>query len=266
MNSHKDQLLNHLYPLRKELLNHPLYQEINEIETLQLFMEHHVFAVWDFMSLLKKLQIKLTCTSIPWIPNGKPKTRRLINEIVFAEESDIDAQGNTASHFEMYLSAMVSAGASTDSTKRYIDFLTQGIHWKEAAQLAQIPNNALQFISFTMNLIENGEIHEIAASFTLGREDLIPGMFTEIVQDLNQQQELEPMLYYLERHIELDGDEHGDLAWEMLVELCGNDEKKWEEAKFAAANSLKARIELWNGILKISQEQKKRFYSQTNLI
>ncbi len=256
MNSQKDQLLEYLSPLREQLLNHPLYQEINELETLHLFMEHHVFAVWDFMSLLKKLQLELTCTTIPWIPKGEPKTRRLINEIVFGEESDVDANGNTSSHYEMYISAMRSAGASTNSVELFVRSLQEGMTWREASEVAQVPYDANRFISFTMNSIESGKLHEVAASFALGREDLIPGMFTGIVRDLNQNQQLEPMLYYLERHIELDGDEHGDLAWEMLFELCGNDKLKWAEAKQAAANSLLERIQLWDGILKLSRKQK----------
>ena len=57
-----------LVPLKDALLNHPLYRRIDTLPALRLFMEHHVFAVWDFMSLLKELQRRLCCTTVPWAP------------------------------------------------------------------------------------------------------------------------------------------------------------------------------------------------------
>src|ERR1700760_2966336 len=102
-------------PLRKQLIEHPLYKHINSLNELSVFMEHHVFAVWDFMSLLKALQQKLTCTTLPWMPAGNANTRYLINEIVTGEESDIDEYGNRTSHFELYLKAMAQAGASAEA-------------------------------------------------------------------------------------------------------------------------------------------------------
>ena len=78
-------------PLRQEIINHKVYSVINDIDDLKIFMEYHVFAVWDFMSLLKSLQNNLTCTNIPWFPVGSAETRYLINEIVAGEESDIDS-------------------------------------------------------------------------------------------------------------------------------------------------------------------------------
>ena len=70
-----------LQPQTKELLNHPLYSKIISPEHLRCFMEHHIFAVWDFMSLLKALQEKLTKTTTPWYPVGNPELRYLINRI-----------------------------------------------------------------------------------------------------------------------------------------------------------------------------------------
>ena len=90
-------------PQQDTLLHHPLYNKIRTVEDLQLFLQHHVFAVWDFMSLLKALQNKLTCTSTPWMPVGNPETRYLINEIVLAEETDIDQDGRRRSHYELYM-------------------------------------------------------------------------------------------------------------------------------------------------------------------
>ncbi|MFD1044434.1 DUF3050 domain-containing protein [Kibdelosporangium lantanae] len=95
---------------RDRVVKHPLYAALNTHEAIVTFMEHHVFAVWDFMSLLKSLQRNLTCTTVPWIPTGPTGSRRLINDIVMVEESDELGDG-FISHFELYVNGMRDAGA-----------------------------------------------------------------------------------------------------------------------------------------------------------
>ena len=94
-----------LIPYREEITNHNLYKRLKSVNDIAVLMEHHVYAVWDFMSLLKALQSNLTCTSSPWKPVGDSAVRRLINSIVLEEESDVDADGVPSSHYEMYLDA-----------------------------------------------------------------------------------------------------------------------------------------------------------------
>ncbi len=98
MQEHLDKIKANIEPLRQQIIHHKVYSAIRTIEDLNVFMEHHVFAVWDFMSLLKSLQNKLTCTSVPWFPRGDADSRFLINEIVVGEESDIDSHGIRKSH------------------------------------------------------------------------------------------------------------------------------------------------------------------------
>lgn len=238
-------------PLRKQLIEHPLYKHINSVDELSVFMEHHVFAVWDFMSLLKSLQQKLTCTNVPWMPIGSANTRYLINEIVTGEESDLDEHGNRISHFELYLKAMEQAGSSANAINDLFDELNYGKQVDEALIIANIPKAARKFVQHTFDVIETGKSHIIAAVFTFGREDLIPGMFINIVKELNEQLpgKVETLLYYLQRHIEIDGDHHSNLAYEMTAELCGDDDQKWHEAFIAVIEALTARIALWDGIL-----------------
>ena len=102
-----ERLQQSLRPLRDQLFNHEVYRSIKTPDDLRTFMEHHVFAVWDFMSLLKALQRHLTGVTIPWLPQGDRNARRLINEIVLDEESDEDGEGGYISHFELYRAAMV---------------------------------------------------------------------------------------------------------------------------------------------------------------
>lgn len=241
-----------LVPLRKEIVEHKVYNVINSIEDLRIFMRFHVYAVWDFMSLLKSLQINLTCTSIPWFPVGAGSTRALINEIVAGEESDIDASGSQKSHFEMYLDAMEQCGADTTEIMSFISALQQGSTFEQAYEIAGTPYEAREFVNFTFSLIDSGQSYAQAAAFTFGREDLIPNMFTAMVTDLDKKfpDQISFFKYYLDRHIEVDGDHHSRLALEMTAALCGQKEEYWENAKLCSMESLRQRSRLWDGIHK----------------
>ncbi|MCK5809769.1 MAG: DUF3050 domain-containing protein [Cocleimonas sp.] len=239
-----------LVSLRHQLLTHALYQNINSIEDLQIFMESHVFAVWDFMSLLKSLQMHLTMTSIPWIPKGDPLLRRFINEIVLAEESDLTVLNIPMSHFEMYVEAMSEVGAKTSKIEMLIEhFLKNKEYNKINAKI--FPSQASKaFTDFTFQVIATNKPHLIASSFTFGRENLIPDMFIEIVKKLNvaSNTKYNKLVYYLDRHIEIDGDEHGPMATKMIKKLCGDDASKWEESLQVAKEALTKRVLLWDSI------------------
>jgi len=237
-------------PLRVKLLEHPLYARLQTLENLQVFMGHHVFAVWDFMSLLKALQRQLTCINVPWVPQGDPAVRALINQIVVGEESDCGPDGRPNSHFELYLEAMQEAGAATAEMDKFIRLLCDGVEVDAALAAVQAPKCVRDFVAGSFGVIREGKIHAVAAAFTYGREDLIPSMFGELVTSLNTQfpGRVETLRYYLDRHIELDGDEHGELGRQMVASLCGNDPHRWEEAREAAVRALEQRLAFWDGI------------------
>jgi uncharacterized protein YggL (DUF469 family) len=239
-----------LVSLRHQLLTHELYQNINSIEDLQIFMESHVFAVWDFMSLLKSLQTHLTMTSIPWIPKGDPLLRRFINEIVLAEESDLTVSNTPMSHFEMYIEAMSEVGATTSKIEMLIEhFLEKKEYNKIEAKI--FPSQASKaFTDFTFQIIATNKPHLIASSFTFGRENLIPDMFIEIVKKLNGEcnKKYNKLVYYLDGHIEIDGGEHGPMATKMIKKLCGDDANKWKESLEVAKEALTKRVLLWDSI------------------
>jgi len=221
------------------------------LDDLHQFMEQHVFAVWDFMSLLKALQQTLTCTSIPWIPVGNANTRYLINEIVTGEESDIDEQGIRTSHFELYLRAMQQTGSEAKSIYNLLQELKEGKTIDEALLIADIPVAARDFVQHTFKVIAENKPHILASVFTFGREDLIPDIFIKMVREIsvNFPGKVDLLMYYLERHIEVDGDHHSKLAYQMTADLCGDDDEKWKEATIAVKQALQARIDLWDGIL-----------------
>jgi hypothetical protein len=237
----------HIAPLRERLTNHPLYASIRTPEHLRLFMQSHVFAVWDFMCLLKALQSNLTCTTAPWSPTPFPASRRFINEIVFCEESDLFA-GRAISHFELYLEAMQQAGADTAPIRALLATIT---HTTFNPTAIDAPAAAHAFVSSTFRTIHSGNLAAMAAAFTFGREDVIPDIFRNLVRDLNAQHagELNKFVWYLERHIEVDGEDHGPLSLRMVADLCGNDDTLWQQATKAAASAIEARLALWDGIL-----------------
>ena len=242
MNKNIQHINTQISEYKKAVVNHPLYSQLNTIEDVQKLMEIHVYAVWDFMSLLKGLQIELTCTTLPWKPVGDTKIRRLINSIVLEEESDVDSAGNPSSHYEMYLDAMKECGANTNEIDKFVNSVSD-------LNLPKVNTAIDSFLATTFDILNSGEPHKIAAAFTFGREDLIPDMFTSIVNDLNQEYKLDKFVYYLERHIELDGGEHGPLALQLITDLCGEDNQKWEEVSQTAKDCLKARVKLWDAIL-----------------
>jgi Protein of unknown function (DUF3050) len=238
-----------LRPLYDRLASHPLYGSFETVEDLHVFMEMHVFAVWDFMALLKTLQRGLTCVEVPWVPSEFATSRRLINEIVLGEESDMYG-AEALSHFELYLRAMRECGASTIAIEALMASLRDGAPWERALAMSGAPDAAQQFVRATFAIIEENRLHATAAVFTFGREDLIPDMFRGFIRDQNERLhgKLELMRWYLERHIEVDGEEHGPLALRMIAELCGDEVAKWNEAREAAETALRARLALWDGI------------------
>jgi hypothetical protein len=239
-----------LGPLRKALLSHAVYGRIRGISSLRAFMEYHVFAVWDFMSLLKALQRRLTCVEVPWVPVADAAACRLVNEIVLGEESDEDGQGGYSSHFDLYLSAMRQYGADVGPVNRLVASIRGGMSLQSALDEATLPSVVRAFVENSFAVIERGDCCAIASAFTFGREDLLPDMFRRIVDELEPgpKEEADLFRYYLDRHIAVDSGEHGPSA-ELLVErLCGDDDERWAAAERAAVRSLEARLKLWDGV------------------
>ena len=239
-------------PLSKKLESHKVFTNLNTLSDLKLFMEHHIFAVWDFMSLLKKLQEIYVPHGSPWVPNPNGNVVRFINEMVMEEESDQSYASNGesySSHFEIYLEAMNEVGASTNIIDSFLqEVRSDGI--EKALNSNLVPEPSREFMDYTFDLIKRGKGHEIAASFAIGRESIVPVMFKRILDQTNITAEQAPVFhYYLERHAHLDGEHHGPMALRLLDDLCQDDDQKEKEVILEVESSLEARIKLWDGVL-----------------
>lgn len=235
--------------VRAGLEAHSVFAEIRDMGALRGFMQSHVYAVWDFMSLAKRLQRDLTCVTLPWMPPADPAAARLINDIVLAEESDVDAAGNPASHLDLYLQAMRDVGASTTAFVAFLDALRAGADLETAFDAGQTPEFVRAFVRHTLDTCLNGSTLQVMASFLYGRENVIPDMFQGLLEHWGLNAVQAPgFVYYLERHIELDGDAHGPAAERMLASALDKREGGLAEARASALHALQARMALWDGL------------------
>jgi hypothetical protein len=243
-----DRLKDSIEPARQKVISHPLYHQLNTMDAVVTFMEYHVFAVWDFMSLLKTLQRQLTCVEVPWVPTGSTSSRRLINDIVLVEESD-ELGAGFISHFELYLDGMRQAGADATRIDAFIDLLRAGKPVLPSVKEADVPQPAAEFVTTTWAFIDRAPVHCQAAAFAFGREDLIPDMFDQVAALNTNFGGLSTFVDYLRRHIQVDSEEHTPMAMQMLADLCGDDDRKWAECEDTINLALAARTRLWDGIL-----------------
>ena len=216
-------------------------------------MQYHVYAVWDFMCLAKSLQHAIVPSSGVWIPDqSTSQTGRLINEIITSEETDVHPSGGYISHFDLYVEAMREIGADTSQVLAFIEELrstnTQSLN---QLMLKHLPVPCRTFCTSTFDFIATQKPHVIAAAFAYGREKTIPKMFILLKDQLRVSGIQAPMFeYYLDRHIQLDGEEHGPAADNMVTQLCTNAEQL-AEAEAAALKAITHRITLWDQVERV---------------
>lgn len=229
--------------------HHRVFAQVKNLEQLRTFMEWHVFAVWDFMSLVKRLQNDFTCTSVPWVPRSAYRAAHLINEIVLGEETDETPDGTHLSHYDLYLAAMEEVAADSRQIRQFVSLVKRGVPMSAAMSEVLVPQPIRQFVAATMRVAENGKTNQVLGNFFYGREDAIPQMFRSLLSDWALPADAAPMFrYYLDRHIELDGDNHGPAVRAIIREVVGNDPVQMAELQSAALDAVEQRIALWDAL------------------
>ena len=235
--------------MREALVEHSVFGRIRSTSTLQTFMEAHVYAVWDFMSLVKRLQLDFTCVTLPWTPPKHRHAARLINEIVTGEESDIGLDGHAISHFDMYLDAMEDVGADTTQIRRFVASVQSLPDWQTAVAAMEAPAHVRQFVTHSLTVACTGTTAEVMGAFFYGREDVIPDMFSRLLRDWSIDATSVPALtYYLDRHIQLDADEHGPAAKLIVDDMLTEDPSLTSSMIAGAQDAIASRLELWDGV------------------
>ncbi|MCB9528939.1 MAG: DUF3050 domain-containing protein [Myxococcales bacterium] len=235
---------------RHRLYTHPIYTAVADDTALRHFMRAHVFAVWDFQSLLTALRLRLTGATLPWLPTPDREARRLINEITLDEESAPHPHGGHASHFELYRDAMRAAGADTAPIDNLVEALRGGAPLATLLHRHPWPPGVARFVGTTFALIDTGDLPTLVAAFAHGREDIIPTMFSRLVARLADADPARWDLFrhYLDEHIHHDEERHGPMARALLARVCADDPARWQRARDAAQQSLDARLALWDAI------------------
>ena len=234
------------------------------MDDLTIFMQHHIYSVWDFMSLVKYLQNEIAPARTPWLPYGDAQVQRFINDIVLEEESDEgiameDGTPTYTSHFNLYALAMEEVKQGSNALIKEFVAKVASSSLETALETTQIPSAAKEFMETTFSFIHDDKPHVIGAAFALGREHIIPEMFRALLEEMKiSREQAEVFHYYLDRHIQLDGDHHGPMSLRMLELLCEGDASKIAEAEEAALNAIKARIKFWDGVLSAIEMSKKK--------
>lgn len=241
-----------LFEARKRLQDHALYGAVRTVGDLRRFTEFHVFAVWDFMTLLKSLQRELTSVSLPWHPPGDPEATRLVNELVLAEESDAIESGAVLrhlSHFEWYLEAMTEIGADRSTIDAWVEAIRGGLSFRGALEATEVAPAVRTFLTATAETLDE-PLAVRAAAFHHARESIIPQMFLPIATHLSEQGiECGTLLAYLHRHVDIDSQEHAVASEQMVARLLDVSPGLASRAGAVSVHALSARAALWDAIL-----------------
>jgi hypothetical protein len=240
------------------LINHPLYNSIKTEEDVRIYMFNQVWCVWDFMTLVKSIQLNIVPSNILWMPPKYPELGAYIYEVLLTEETDKGYNSETnSSHFQTYLKAMYESKVDTSSVAAFIKLLENGFDFGTATEKCGIHDEAKEFISTTFEFAKS-ELHISTAVFCLSREGVIPDIFMNLLANVSLSNNFKIFNWYLNRHIYLDSQSHGPLSIKLFKTIVDTP-KKQDEALHASLKALKARNKFFDYILNsINQKNNKK--------
>jgi radical SAM protein with 4Fe4S-binding SPASM domain len=228
-----------LQQAREAVVSHGVYAAASSPAVLRAFMESHVFAVWDFLALLRRLRGEIS----------QPASSGYLEEVLRAEESDLWEDGRSASHLDRYLEAMEEVGADTALFRAFQSRLAAGDAPDVALEAVGAPWPVRHFVSDTLSWASNGDLAEVAAVYLYSREDVLPEIYQRLLTVCEGQGEASRLVEYLERHLARYGEDTASQAKHIMDQITGQDPKVWDRAALAAERALLARKALWDGIL-----------------
>jgi hypothetical protein len=88
------------------------------------------------------------------------------------------------------------------------------------------------------------------AAFTIGREEVIPSMFSSLIGELGiEQPQLSRFRWYLQRHVDVDGGSHGPMSARLFERVCLIDDEVRKRSVEVGLEVLRARAALWDAVL-----------------
>ena len=252
---------NELAPLLElrcqKLKTHPVFEFVQTKEDLRYFMSWHAFAVWNFMSLAQRLQHELKSAHLPWTPPKSSPVARMLNDIVLGEESDVKMWGWHSSHIDLYLSAMKEVGANASQLEKFLGLISLKIEVNNALRMVKAPEAVQKFVLATNATVKNGSVSEVLGAFLYAREEAIPHIFNSRLAEWFDPIEQAPnFMYYLKRHIALQGECEGSVAMELVNDLTRGLEDSLQKIQHASVMAIDQRLALWNA-LQSELEQRK---------
>ncbi|CAG9319831.1 unnamed protein product [Blepharisma stoltei] len=253
------QVVAKLKPLRTDLVSAYSSIKLESLPATRVYMKNFIYQAWAVISTLKALRSKLSPSTVPWYPPEDENSVRYINEILLDEETDVAGQPQQySSHYNLFIKAMREANGFSEPMETLVTDLRQGMAWDKAFIKNKdqykhiISPSTFKYVENEIGIAMNGDLHQIAGFFFLGREETVPDLFSGFVKSLNEKEVNAPLFKsYIQRHIDLDGDLHAPLGEKITQRVCKEDPKMWKEVYEAGKLGITDDLNFAKGVTKM---------------
>ncbi len=257
MNPFIESFLQTVQPLRKQIVHHDIFQQLDSLEHLQLFMESHAFVVWEDLSIVRAFQKSKNKDFVPWALRENAAQMRSLYATLLLAEADLDMEGKPQNHLDLYIQAMEEVGANTSKIGLLMRYLEQGVPWVDAVSSLRINPRYKEGIIHLLRHLELAEAHHLYALFGFARLHQIPPLLEATALDLAEQhpEHVATFVYYLEQARQYMCLQEDVLMAQMLTEQCGQDKEKWDSCTRLVAEVLQWRIKVLDSISRLIPQE-----------